>query len=329
MTDSELTEASQNEAEVPLSSAGTRLDAMAAALFRDYSRSRLQRWIEAGYLTVNGESRKPRFKLLGGEQLELRLPPDIQLQSWEEALEDGSAKVQPTDLPVNYVHKDDDVFVINKPAGLVMHPAPGHRDDTLMKGVLYQYPMQQQLPRAGIVHRLDKDTSGLCVVAHSIRAHTSLVQQLQTRELGREYLAIVMGDPQQSGVIDEPIARHPKDRKRMAVVSGGKSARTHFVVLERFDGCALVSVKLETGRTHQIRVHMLHIGHPLLGDPVYGRATRTRRLSLPETAAQFSRQALHATRLSLVHPADNELMTYQCDMPSDMDLVLQVLRASA
>lgn len=327
MSDSEQTKSVQ--AEVPLSSAGKRFDAMAASLFTDYSRSRLHRWIEAGYLTVNGEQQKPRFKLLGGELLALNLPPDIELQSWEEALADGSVKVTPTEMTIRYVHHDDDILVVNKPTGLVMHPAPGHRHDTLMNGLLHERPTLQHLPRAGIVHRLDKDTSGLCVVANSIRAHTSLVQQLQTRELGREYLAIVMGDPQQSGEIEEPIGRHPKDRKRMAVVSGGKEARSRYVVLERFEGCALVAVTLDTGRTHQIRVHMMHAGYPLLGDPVYGRATRTRRLALPEFAAQFSRQALHARRLTLTHPATDETVSYECEIPEDLESVLQSLRTPA
>lgn len=328
-TDPEAEQNRRFSAEVPLTSAGKRLDAMAASAFTDYSRSRLQRWIHAGYLTVNGQAQKARFKLLGGELLELNLPPDIELQSWEEALADGSVKVTPTEMPIEYVHQDDDILVVNKPTGRVMHPAPGHRTDTLMNGLLFQHPTLSQLPRAGIVHRLDKDTSGLCVVAHSIRAHTSLVQQLQTRTLGREYLAIVMGDPQQSGFIDEPIGRHPRDRKRMAVVPGGKEARTRFVVKERFPGCALVAVSLETGRTHQIRVHMTHIGHPLLGDPVYGRATRTRRHALPTLAANFTGQALHAYKLSLIHPANSTLVSYEADIPDEYAAVLDELRVAS
>jgi len=313
-------------ATAPLAAVGERLDAVAARLFPMHSRNRLQGWIADGRLTVDGTPRRTREKLLGGETLRL-LPPagsdaDLSSEAWGEAPAEN--------LPLAVAHQDDAILVIDKPAGLVMHPAPGNPRGTLVNALLHHDPRLREVPRAGVVHRLDKETSGLCVVARTLVAHTHLVRQLQAREMGREYLAVVLGDPAGQGTIDAPIARHPKDRKRMAVVAGGRRAVTHFRVLERFDGCALLAVRLETGRTHQIRVHMADVSHPLIGDPVYGR----RRATLPQALARlpsvagFARQALHATRLTLVHPEHEGSRTFESPPPADVRELLDALRVA-
>lgn len=293
--------------------AGKRLDAIAAQAFDAYSRSRLQSWINEGYLTVDGVKRRTRDKLVGGELLSLQLPPD-------ELIDDSVDCFEPEAMDLPIVYEDEHIIVINKPVGLVMHPAPGNRRGTLLNGLLHHDSSQANVPRAGIVHRLDKETSGLCVVARSLEAHTHLVRQLQAREMGRNYTAVVIGDVPINGTVDAPIGRHPRDRKRMAVNDKGKLAITHYQCEERYLGCAKVSVKLETGRTHQIRVHMTHIGHALIGDPVYGRrlAVLPRQVAhVPEIAA-FNRQALHASKLTLIHPGTNEEMSFDAPLPQDM-----------
>lgn len=308
--------------------AGKRFDAVAAMVFSSYSRSRLQSWISDGYLTVSGRERRGKDKLLGGELLSLQLPPDLVAETLNDA-EGGSLSsmvAEPMDL--NIVYEDEHILIINKPAGLVMHPAPGNRRGTLLNGLLHYSPALLNVPRAGIVHRLDKETSGLCVVARSLEAHTHLVRQLQAREMGRNYIAVVIGDVPINGTINAPIGRHPRDRKRMAVLDSGKYAVTHYECGERFLGCARVSVKLETGRTHQIRVHMTHIGHALIGDPVYGRrlAVLPREVANVEAVANFKRQALHATKLSLVHPVSDEEISFEAAMPDDMEHLCLSLR---
>ncbi|MBX2886321.1 MAG: 23S rRNA pseudouridine(1911/1915/1917) synthase RluD [Granulosicoccus sp.] len=318
------------EATVTPQWAGKRLDAAAAGLFSDFSRNRLQSWISEGYLTVDGQSRRAKDKLLGGERLSLQLPPDLV----DALLIDAEGNSQDfTAEPVEFavVHTDDDILVINKPAGLVMHPAPGNRNGTLLNGLLYRYPELHQVPRAGIVHRLDKDTSGLCVVARTLGAHTHLVRQLQERSMGREYLAIALGDVPHNGRVDAPVGRHPRDRKRMAVVNSGKPASTLYQTQERFIACAKLQVKLETGRTHQIRVHMAHIGHPLVGDPVYGRrqAVLPRQLARIDRVRNFGRQALHASKLSLIHPASNQPIRFETKQPEDLNLLCDALRDAA
>ncbi len=315
----------------PPGAAGKRLDAVAASLFSDYSRSRLQAWIKAGYLRVNGEQRRSKDRLIGGELLELVLPPDVSAASWEETWANGTVEIVAEKIDIAIHHTDNHFYIVNKPANCVMHPAPGNRGGTLMNGLLYLESALRQVPRAGIVHRLDKDTSGLCVVARTLKAHTSLVQQLQSRSMGREYLAIALGDVPESGTIDEPIGRHPRDRKRMAVIASGKPALTYFRVRERFNGCALLQVKLSTGRTHQIRVHLASIGFGLLGDPVYGsqRGLNKAPFNLHEVITQFSRQALHAHKLSLLHPNDARECTFTAPPPDDFATLLDVLRASA
>ena len=311
--------------------AGRRLDAVAALVFGSYSRSRLQSWIIDGYLTVDGKSRRSKDKVLGGELLCLELPPDL----LAETLADGNSMslsdvtAEPIDLPI--VFEDEHILIINKPAGLVMHPAPGNRRGTLLNGLLHYSPSLLNVPRAGIVHRLDKETSGLCVVARSLEAHTHLVRQLQAREMGRKYTAVVIGDVPINGTIDAPIGRHPRDRKRMAVNDNGKNAVTHYECAERFLGCARVSVTLETGRTHQIRVHMNHIGHALIGDSAYGRrlAVIPRQVAEVPAVAAFKRQALHATRLALIHPGSDEPVSFDAAMPADMEHLCDALRLVA
>ncbi len=308
-----------------------RFDAVAARLFADYSRSRLQDWIKRGFLTTDGRARRTSDKLVGGEQIVLVLPPDAMADTWEETWANGAAAIEAQAMDIDIVHTDEHFYIVNKPVALVMHPAPGNRTGTLMNGLLHLEPGLRHVPRAGIVHRLDKDTSGLCVVARTLKAHTRLVEQLQARSVSREYLAIVIGDVPDAGTIDEPIGRHPKDRKRMAVVRSGKQARTHFSVLERFDAAALVAVKLETGRTHQIRVHMTHLGFPLLGDPVYSRRSSDQQIHKLDNndLSEFGRQALHAQALGLMHPDDQRVCEYTAPPPADFNHVLQILRADA
>lgn len=296
--------------------------------FDTYSRSRLQSWIADGYLTVDGEPRRTRDKVLGGELLSLQLPPDLLADMLTEADGDGMSSFVPEPIDLDIVYEDEHILVINKPAGLVMHPAPGNRRGTLLNGLLHYSAAQAGVPRAGIVHRLDKETSGLCVVARTLEAHTHLVRQLQSREMGRTYTAVAVGAVPINGTIDAPIGRHPRDRKRMAVLDSGKPAVTHFECVERYLGCARVMVKLETGRTHQIRVHMTHIGHALIGDPSYGRrlAVLPRQVAEVPAVAAFKRQALHATRLTLINPGNEEEMTFDAPMPADMTHLCDELR---
>ncbi|WP_111658178.1 23S rRNA pseudouridine(1911/1915/1917) synthase RluD [Isoalcanivorax indicus] len=298
--------------------AGQRLDQVAADLFDRFSRSRLQQWIKGGALTVNGHTARPKDKLIGSETLTI----DAELEA---EVEDAA---QPIELPV--VYQDDDLLVINKPAGLVVHPAAGHQDGTLLNGLLHHDPGLNSLPRAGIVHRLDRDTTGLMVVARTLEAHTSLVAQLQDKSLYREYEAVTVGVMTSGGVVDAPIGRHPQDRKRQAVIDTGKHAVTHYRVIQRFRGNTHVRVQLETGRTHQIRVHMAHIRYPLVGDSAYGG-----RLKLPAGASPalrealqgFRRQALHARKLGLVHPTSGEYMEFESPLPDDFTALLAHLHA--
>jgi 23S rRNA pseudouridine1911/1915/1917 synthase len=295
---------------------GMRLDQVAAVLFPDFSRARLQKWVRTGELTVDGRALKTTYRISGGEILFL------------DALPERQNEVLPQDIPLDIVHVDDDIIVINKPAGLVVHPAAGHPDGTLQNALLHFDQELATLPRSGIVHRLDKDTTGVMVVARSLRAHTSLVEQLQRRRISRVYEAVVMGETDDTGTVIAPIGRHPHDRKRMAVVPAGKPATTHYRVIRRFQGFSHLQLTLETGRTHQIRVHMQHIGNPLLGDPVYGRPRKIASglsSGLLETIQEFSRQALHAHRLILAHPASCGDECFEAPVPADMESLLTAL----
>jgi 23S rRNA pseudouridine1911/1915/1917 synthase len=304
--------------QIPETSAGRRLDQVLAELFPCYSRSRLQQWIKVGKVLLNQQPVIARYRVAGGEQVEIRAP--LQRQT----------EVRPQNIPLDIRFQDQHLLVLNKPAGLVVHPAAGNPDGTLQNALLHYDPELAALPRAGIVHRLDKDTSGLMVVARSLSAHKSLVEQLQARSVHREYLALVQSVLAAGGTVDAPIGRHPRDRLRMAVVESGKPAITHYRVLQRFAAHTLVQARLETGRTHQIRVHMAHIRCPLVGDPLYGGRPRLPRGASPvlrETISAFRRQALHALRLQLIHPASGEAVGWEAEMPKDYKHLLEALRS--
>ncbi|MDP3439524.1 MAG: 23S rRNA pseudouridine(1911/1915/1917) synthase RluD [Azonexus sp.] len=296
---------------VPNASAGRRLDQILSELLPQHSRNRLQAWVRDGHVLVDGKSEiEPKRKLYGGEFLLVNEPQDARQQP-----------ELPEDIPLNIVYEDEVLLVINKPAGLVVHPGSGNWSGTLMNALLHHLPSLAHVPRAGIVHRLDKETSGLMVVAKTLEAQTDLVRQLQARTVRRQYLALASGSMKRDGGVDSPIGRHPTQRIKMAVVPenrGGKPALTWFRVLEKFTYCTLLECSLETGRTHQIRVHMMSIRHPLVGDPVYGKPNPR----LPE----FHRQALHATRLGLMHPVTGFKMQWEVPMPEDMRDLLDGLR---
>jgi 23S rRNA pseudouridine1911/1915/1917 synthase len=300
--------------EVPPELAGLRLDQALARLLPEHSRSRLQDWIRGGRVQVDGAGAEPRRKVWGGERIAVDADP---------------ASAQSTDLPqplpLTVVFEDEAILVLDKPAGMVVHPGSGNRDGTLLNALLHHAPALAGLPRAGIVHRLDKDTSGLLVVAKTATAQTSLVRQLQARSVKRDYLALVLGVPPHAGKVEAPVGRHPVLRTRMAVVATGKPAVTHYRVRGAGAGWSLLECSLETGRTHQIRVHLASIGHPLLGDPVYlGRAGAR---SVPAAAQAFRRQALHATRLALAHPASGAQLQWESAPPPDFASLLAALQA--
>ena len=304
--------------EAPASAAGRRLDQTLALLLPEHSRTRLRGWIEAGLVRVDGAVvTAPRHKLAGGEAI---------------AVEEGDAGT-PThaaaqDIALTIVHEDDALLVVDKPAGLVVHPGSGNPDGTLQNALLHHAPQLAALPRAGIVHRLDKDTSGLLVVARTAQAQTDLVRQLAARTVAREYLAVVHGDVARNMTVDAPIGRHPTQRTSMAVVERGKPARTHVEVVERMGAATVVRCKLETGRTHQIRVHLAAAGHPLVGDPTYRGRRGSAADRIPEVRA-FRRQALHAQRLGLVHPVSGKAMQWQSPVPADIVALIASLRAHA
>ena len=306
-------------ADIPPQRAGQRLDQALAGLFPDYSRARLQQWLRAGQVLVDGQQRRPRDKVLGGEAVVITLIPQQEVSN------------PPQPITLDVVYEDKALLVINKPVGLVVHPGAGNPHGTLLNALLHHAPELANVPRAGIVHRLDKDTSGLLVVARTLIAQKSLVEQLQTHSLQRGYEAIVAGVMTAGGRIETQIARDPHARTRMSVAreGQGKTAVTHYRVIERFRAHTHVRLQLETGRTHQIRVHMAHIRHPIIGDPDYGG-----RLRLPpgasealiETLRRFKRQALHAASLGLIHPGTGEAMHWTAHLPMDMRQLLQVLK---
>ena len=303
---------------VPAALAGERLDKVLAKVFPEFSRSRLQSWTESGRVLLNGAPAKVRQAVPLGARIELT--PDFLPEQ---------LAFTPEPVPLEIVYEDDALVVIDKPAGLVVHPAAGNWSGTILNGLLHRYPDAAGLPRAGIVHRLDKETSGLMVIARTLEAQTDLVRQLQARTVKRRYVALVWGAMPHEGIIDAPIGRDPRERTRMAVVAGasGKSARTRFRLVDQTiwkqQTVSAIHCDLETGRTHQIRVHCAHVGHPLLGDPVYGSA-RGRRSSAPLPGG-FARQALHAWQLGLVHPGTGRLMRWRADLPADMAELVQAL----
>lgn len=310
----------QRQAEVTLEQAGWRFDRAAAALFPEYSRSRLQTWIADGNLLLDGENAPAREIVDIGRVLSI----DVEVEA--------ETTDQPEPMDLDIVFEDEHFLIVNKPAGLVVHPGAGNMTGTLVNGLLHHAPQTANLPRAGLVHRIDKDTTGLLVVAKTIETHTALVDALQKREITREYEAIVRGLFVSGGTIDEPIARDPRDRTKMKISVGGRESLTRYRILERFRDHTRLRLKLETGRTHQIRVHMAWIRHPLVGDPVYGG-----RMALPkglgeearEAMRAFRRQALHARKLGLVHPVTGESHTWQVPPPEDMQQLIMGLRHDA
>ena len=305
---------------VPDSAAGRRFDAVLAELFPDYSRSRLSGWIKSGDARLDGAQVRPRDPVRGGEAVSLRVVQEVQTHS------------APEDIALDVLYEDAHVIVIDKPAGLVVHPGAGNPTGTLVNALLHRDPALNALPRAGIVHRLDKDTSGVMVVARTLPAHTALVEQLSARAVHRQYLAVVVGALVSGGTANLPIDRHPRDRIRMAVREDGRDAVTHYRLRERFRAHTLLECRLETGRTHQIRVHMQHLKHPIIGDPLYGGPLKLPKGATPElveTLRGFKRQALHAETLEFAHPVGGEPVRCSAPMPADMQALVAVLRADS
>jgi len=305
-------------ARIPAQQSGQRLDQALANIFNEHSRARLQGWIREGKVLVDNQIVSQKHRVSGGEQIEI--------QAVHEPRNDWQAE----EIPLEIIHEDDHLIVINKPAGLVVHPGAGNPQHTLLNALLHYCPALQFIPRAGIVHRLDKETTGLMVIAKTPEVHTRLVDAMQKHEIKRHYQALVRGELISGGVVDQPIGRHPARRVKMAVVRTGKPARTHYLVEERFPGFTLLRCRLESGRTHQIRVHMAHLKHPIVGDPVYGG-----RSVLPAACSQavrlviknFKRQALHASNLELMHPVENRTINWQAPLPEDFTNLLQAIRS--
>ncbi len=314
---------SPHRIQIPKAWDGQRLDRVVARLFGGHSRSEVREWIETGRVRRADGPVAAKARLRGGEWIAV-VPPEERCEP-----EEGW---QAAPVALEVIHEDGDILLIAKPAGVVVHPAPGHVDDTLVNGLLHRYPELAGVERAGIVHRLDRDTSGLLVVARTPAAREHLVRQFKRHAVDRRYLAVVQGELTSGGRIDAPIARHPRHRTRFAVVAGGRRAVTHFRVRERFLGATLVEARLETGRTHQVRVHMAHAGHPVLGDPLYGGKTRIPR-GLDEAArtfvAGFGRQALHAGRMGLIHPRSGRERAWEVPPPPDMQRLVELLREAA
>ncbi|MFT6051781.1 MAG: 23S rRNA pseudouridine1911/1915/1917 synthase [Halioglobus sp.] len=312
-----MTDKVELSALVPAALSGERLDQVAAQLFPDYSRSRLQTWIKKGELLVDGVQRRPRDKVF--EEMCLKVGAVLEAEvAW-----------QGEDIDLDIVYEDECIIVINKPAGLVVHPAAGHADGTLVNALLNHCPDMARLPRGGIVHRLDKETSGIMVAAKTLPAHVHLVNQLQKRTVKREYCAVCVGTMTGGNTVNEPVGRHPKDRKKMAVRAlGGKPAITHYRLVTRFANHTRIAVNLETGRTHQIRVHMAYRKYPLIGDPVYGGRPRIPKGASDElitTLRSFPRQALHAMALGLIHPESKEQVQFECPLAEDIEVLLDTL----
>lgn len=315
-----MSEAVHHQLTIPFDHAGQRLDQVLAELLEGYSRTRIKEWIDAGEVLVNGAILRPKDKVVGGEHVEIRATlPD-------------AVNVAPEQIALNIVHEDKYVLVINKPAGLVVHPGAGNTAGTLQNALLHFDAKLAQVPRAGIVHRLDKDTSGLMVVARTVEAHTALVRAIEAREVEREYEAVCVGVMTGGGVVDAPIGRHPVDRLKMAVREDGREAVTHYRVVHRFRGHTHVRLKLESGRTHQIRVHMMHVHYPLVGDRVYGGRMLLPKGAEPELIEAlrgFKRQALHAARLAFAHPVSGKPVENEAALPSDIQELLAVLARDA
>ena len=297
---------------------GQRIDQVAAIVWSDFSREKLKQWLKEGHLLVNGNTVKPKYKCEGHELLTLETELEAQTAS------------QPEDIPLNIVYEDNDIIVINKPVGMVVHPGAGNHTGTLVNALLHHYPKSAELTRAGLVHRIDKDTSGLLVVAKNLESQFSLSKQLARKSVYRVYDLVVYGNMIAGGTIDEPIKRHPVDRVKMAILPGGRDAVTHYNVKERFQHFTRVQARLETGRTHQIRVHFSYIGFGLVGDPVYMSRVRVPAGAselLSDTLRGFKRQALHAAKLGLIHPRTGEEMMFEAPWSEDFAELVNVLRS--
>ncbi|MBT8112780.1 MAG: 23S rRNA pseudouridine(1911/1915/1917) synthase RluD [Gammaproteobacteria bacterium] len=302
---------------IPDEYGGLRLDNALVKLFPDYSRARIQKWIKNGDATVNGKNMRPKDVVTGGENVLI----DMQLTD--------EVSFEPEAIALDIVFEDDELIVINKPAGLIVHPGAGNPTGTMANALLHHLPEILAVPRVGIVHRLDKDTTGLLVVAKDLKSHTHLVEQLQRRTVSRKYIALVYGGLISGGTVDEPIGRHSVDRKRMAVKpSMGRPAITHYRIRKKFNGFTLLDVKLETGRTHQIRVHMAHIKFPIVGDRVYGRKMNAGKNSTLLKLSNFSRQALHAAELSFIHPKKQSEITFSAPLPEDFQELIEILECN-
>lgn len=314
-----LENTAQLQLQVPMHLGGERLDIALQKMLPEHSRSRIQAWIKADLVMLNNEIPTAKTKVWGGETVHINPPENAQENAFK-----------PENIPLDVVFEDDTILVINKPAGLVVHPAAGNWSGTLLNALLFHAPQLSEVPRAGIVHRLDKDTSGLLVVAKTLEAQTSLVRQLQARTVKREYRAIVWGQLWRNGTVNQPIGRHSHSRTKMAISRTGKPAITHYEVLERFGTNTYLRCNLETGRTHQIRVHLQFLKAPMLGDPVYGIGNiiphKLMTQTLKDAVAGFKRQALHAIKLGLVHPKTNEFMEWQIDLADDMRALLEAMR---
>lgn len=305
---------------VPRDAHGQRLDVVLAQLFPEYSRSQLSHWLKEGAITLNSHQARPKDKVLGGERIEVAIPA-FQLRT-------NTENYQAEKIPLTIIYEDETLLVINKPAGLVVHPGAGNPEHTLVNALLYHVPHLKTLPRAGIIHRLDKDTTGLLVIAKTLTSHTHLIRQMQAREIQRNYLALVQGHLISGGEIDTFYGRHPKNRLKMAVCAQGRQAITRYTIRKHYQNFTLVDVQLLTGRTHQIRVHMSYINHAIVGDPLYGGRMRFPAQAsdeLRKVISSFHRQALHAYQLALVHPLTNETLTFEANIPDDFQILLSAL----
>lgn len=315
-----MNELIQIDTVIPEEMSGKRLDQALAKLLPEHSRARLQGWIRDGYVLIDKKIMRPRDKIQGGEQVEIQAEIEVQISA------------SPENIPLEIIFEDEYLIIINKPAGLIVHPGAGNPQHTLMNALLHHDQKLDQVPRAGIVHRLDKDTSGLLVIARTPQSHTSLVKQLQTRDMHREYVTIVSGVMTAGGTIDQPIGRHPKHRTRMAIVKNGRTAITHYRIIRKYRHHSQLQVNLETGRTHQIRVHMTWYHHPIIGDPVYGakkQLVKGMDSNLANIVTAFPRQALHARAIQLLHPHSDELMTWEAPIPEDITELIDSLELDA
>ncbi|HRD70110.1 MAG TPA: 23S rRNA pseudouridine(1911/1915/1917) synthase RluD [Legionella sp.] len=310
----------QKQLTVPREYHSQRIDAVLAQLLPEYSRSQISTWIKTGAIKMNNKICKPKDKTLGGDVIDL-------IVDYSESDPDFN-QCEPENIPLDIIYEDDHVLVLNKPAGLVVHPGAGNREHTLVNALLYHAPDLHHLPRAGIIHRLDKDTTGLLIVAKTLTAHTSLIRQMQAREIQRHYITLVQGHVISGGTIDTGFGRHPRNRLKMTVTGQGRQAITHYTVNKQYQDFTLLDVRLMTGRTHQIRVHMAHINHPVAGDQLYSGRMRfpiNASDTLRTVLQQFKRQALHASSLSFHHPVTHKEVTCEAPMPEDFKLLLTTL----